>query len=518
MAGGGGKVNPRQKMINMMYLVLTAMLALNVSAEILDAFAKIEKGLENTIEITNTGNENTMLLFDEAITTMGEKARPWKEKAELTRGKTKDVVNFIRDIKIEVIKAGDGKLSRGIKGSRIVPDSIEAMDDREAVHNVLLGVNNNGKGYELHKKLEEYKKFLLEHVGDNKNLVAILNGLLDFSNVGQKRDWETFTFDEMPLISSVAILSKLQVDILNCESSILDYLKNQIGKESLKISDIQAAVSNPHGVLVKGASGEAEVFLAAIDKDINANAVYGGRSVPLRNGKVTIPLSGNSIGPNTVAGYIEYTDGVGEKQRRKFSFDYTVVEPSIAVSPTKMNVFYLGVENPVDVSVSGVPQKDVKISISNGSISQVGASGSYIVKPAQIGKSSISVSATVNGEIKDMGSREFRVKRIPTPVASLHNVTGKTITKSQLSAIQGVVAKMPDDFEFDLPITVTSFSIMVEQGGFVKEVSSDRPQFSAEQRAMLDKLKTPTRLLIFDVKAKTPDGIRDLPEISYKVQ
>ena len=307
--------------------------------------------------------------------------------------------------------------------------------------------------------------------------------------------------------------------MLNCESAILEYLRNQIGKESLKISDIQAAVSNPNGVILKGAQGEAEVFLAAVDKDINAMVYYGGTKRPLKDGKHTIPFSGTSIGPNTVSGYIEYTDGVGEVQKRKFAFDYTVVEPSSAVSPTKMNVFYLGVDNPVDISVSGVPQKDVKVGITNGSITPAGTGGSFVVKPSQVGKSTISISAVINGETKNMGNKEFRVKRVPTPVPSLHGIAGKSLSKSQLSAVQGVVAKMPEDFDFELRFEVISFTLQVDAGGgFVNELPSRSQQFTADQRAALNKIKTPSRLLIFDIKAKGPDGERDLPDISYKVQ
>lgn len=518
----GGKLPPRQKMINMMYLVLTAMLALNVSAEILDAFAKIEKGLEKTIVITNNNNESTLEMFEDAVTTMGEKARPWQIKAKDTRVKTMEVVDFIRDIKLELIRAADGKETKGVKGNEVVPDSIDAKDDRETVHNVLLGVGSDGRAYELLEKLEVYKTYLVEQVSDAANLKTVINGLLDFSYPTKGidiRDWQTFTFDETPLISAVALLSKMQIDVLNCESAILEYLRNQIGKESLKISDIQAAVSNPNGVILKGAQGEAEVFLAAVDKDINAMVYYGGTKRPLKDGKHTIPFSGTSIGPNTVSGYIEYTDGVGEVQKRKFAFDYTVVEPSSAVSPTKMNVFYLGVDNPVDISVSGVPQKDVKVGITNGSITPAGTGGSFVVKPSQVGKSTISISAVINGETKNMGNKEFRVKRVPTPVPSLHGIAGKSLSKSQLSAVQGVVAKMPEDFDFELRFEVISFTLQVDAGGgFVNELPSRSQQFTADQRAALNKIKTPSRLLIFDIKAKGPDGERDLPDISYKVQ
>jgi gliding motility-associated protein GldM len=490
----------------------------------LDAFAKIEKGLEQTIVITNDNNEHTLALFEDAVAAMGEKALPWKEKAEVTRKKTKEMATYIRDLKMEIVRLGDGANSLAIVDNRIEADNIEAKDDRESVHNVMLGVNSDGKAYELRKKLTEFRDFLLSNVAeDNPNLKATITGLLDFkpsSRVGiDIRDWETFTFYDTPMISAIALLSKMEVDVLNCESSTLEYLKNQIGKKDIKISDIEAAVSNPNGTIMKGSSSEAEVFLAAYDKNMQATAYVGGRAIPVRNGKAVIPFSGNTIGPNTIAGYIAYKDGEGADKRKNFKIEYMVVEPSLAVSPTKMNVFYLGVDNPVDVSVSGVPQASVKVNISGGaSISPAGAGGSYIVKPAQIGKCAISVTATINGEAKNMGSREFRVKRVPSPVPSLYNVTGKNVTRGQLATVQGVVAKMPEDFDFDLKIDVVSFTISVVEGGFVREASSSSNRFTPEQRQIMEKVRSNSRLYITDIRAKAPDGIRELLDISYKVQ
>jgi gliding motility-associated protein GldM len=518
----GGKLTPRQKMINMMYLVLTAMLALNVSAEILDAFAKIEKGLEQTILITEDQNTHTLTLFDDAVATMGKKAEEWRKQANLTRQKAKEVSDYIRNLKIELIQSADGRDTPGVDTAtkQINPDGIEAMDDRETVNHIMLGTSSNGKAYDLKKKVEEYKSFLLEHVATDPTISNKINGLLDFE-VSHKgidvRDWETFTFHEAPLISAVAMLSKLQVDVLNCESSILDYLKSQIGREDIKISNIAAAVSNPDGVIMRGASGEAEVFLAAVDESIEATAHWGGGARSMTGGKIKIPFSGHSIGPNVVSGYITYKDGVGETQRRDFKFEYHVVEPALAVSPTKMNVFYLGVDNPVDISVSGV-KSDVHVSMSNGSIThQSGAS--YIVKPAGMGKCVISVTANINGETKNMGSREFRVKRVPLPEPSLYNAPGKEVSRGFLSGVQGVVAKMPDDFDFDLKYTVVSFTIgVIDQNGYYKSSESKSQRFTDTQRQLMASAKPGSRLFISDIRAQGPDGTRSLGEVSYIIQ
>jgi gliding motility-associated protein GldM len=521
----GGKQTPRQKMINMMYLVLTAMLALNVSAEIVDAFAKIERGLDQTVIITDIKNDNTIKFFESAVAELGQKAKEWSEKAKLTRDKTKEIKEYIQSLKIELITAADGSEAKAVKDGKIYIDSIGKMDDLNVANQILLGVNDNGKAYDLHKKVMEYKDFLLKDiVGGNADIETFINDLLDFSNpkkgLTDVRDWETFTFNSTPLISALALLSKIQVDVLNCESYVLEYLKSRIGKDDLKISNVEAAVSNPHGMIMKGSAGEAEVFLVAFDESIQAEAHINGRTIPMKGGRAKIPFSGVNIGPSTVAGSITYRNASGETEKRKFEFEYHVVEPSLAVSPTKMNVFYLGVDNPVDISVSGVSQKDLNISISNGTMTPAGQSGSYIVKPSTPGEYNISVTATVNGEKKDMGTRKFRVKRVPNPQPSLFQVTGTTVTRSQLSVVQGVVAKMPEDFDFDLPFDVLSFTLeVIQANNYISSESSNSKQFTDAQRKLIMNAKVGSKIYIenIKVKAKGINDVRELPGIAYQV-
>jgi gliding motility-associated protein GldM len=520
----GGKQTPRQKMINMMYLVLTAMLALNVSAEVVDAFAKIERGLDQTVIITNIKNENTLKFFENAVAELGQKAVESRDKAKLARDKTTEIIDYVRDLKIELIKVADGDETNAIKDGRIYADSIKKMDDLNVANQVLLGVNDNGKAYDLHKKVLEYKEFILTNVvGNHPEIETFINELLDFSNpkkgITDVRDWETFTFNSTPLISAIALLSKIQVDILNSESYVLEYLRSRIGKDDLKISNVEAAVSNPNGMILKGSSSEAEVFLVAFDESIQAEVHVGGRTIPMKGGRAKVPFSGSNIGPSAVSGDITYRNASGETEKRNFKFEYYVVEPSLAVSPTKMNVFYLGVDNPVDISVSGVSQKDVDVNISNGSLSPAGQGGSFIVKPKSVGECNISVTAMVNGEKKDMGARKFRVKRVPNPEPSLFGITGKNVTRSQLSAVQGVVAKMPADFDFDLNWKVISFTLEIIQGGYQTTEVSKSNQFTAEQRKIMTEAKVGSKIYISDIKAKAEgiDDVRDLPNINYQV-
>ncbi|MDR2027625.1 MAG: hypothetical protein LBQ01_08740, partial [Prevotellaceae bacterium] len=372
------------------------------------------------------------------------------------------------------------------------------------------------------KKVLRYKEFLLKKMVDNDSEVeSFINESLDFSKskkgVTDVRDWETFTFSSTPLISAIALLSKIQVDILNCESYVLEHLRSRIGKDDLKISNVEAVVSNPNGMILKGSSGEAEVFLVAVEESLKAYAHFNGQKVEMKGGKAKIPFSGTNIGPTTVSGHLTY-NASGKEEKKPFKFEYHVVEPSLAISPTKMNVFYLGVDNPIDLSVSGVTQKDLDVSITNGTLTSAGQSGSYIVRPKSVGTCSISVTATVNDEKKNMGTREYRVKRVPNPEPSMHNVTGKSVTRAKLSTVQGVVAEMKD-FDFDLKFTVQSFTVEVISADYLRSESSNSNKFTEAQKKLMTDAKVGSRIYITNIRAKASgiDDVRTLPNIDYQI-
>lgn len=529
----GGNITPRQKMINMMYLVLTAMLALNVSAEVLEAFVKIEKGLDQTVEITK--RKNILTLGDFEIAAADEqkdlkagqvgKVGPWADKARLVREQTQAFVDYVQDLKAELVRRADGPEALGVRGNRVIADSIEALDNTAAGDELMLGVAKNGRAYDLRKKIEEYKAFLFENVITDsigkadevlKNEIeALLNFHIDKKAMTDGRNWEEFTFESAPLIANVATLSKIQVNALSTESSILNYLKSQIGKTDFKISTIEAAVNNPAGTIVRGGTSKAEVFLMAYDANMKSKVKIGGREIPVVNGKAEVALSGSSLGNQSVLGDI-YFNGPNGEESRKFRIDYQVVEPSLVVSATYMNVFYLGVENPIDVSVTGVPMEKIKVSVTNGTIA--GSEAKRTVKPSSIGKCVVNVSAEISGQQKDMGGIEFRVKRLPTPTPAVFGIVGKSTTKGQLAAAQGVVAKMPEDFDFKYEIKVTGFTVSIIQGGFLSDSRSESERFTEGQRALINSIKGSTRVMITDIKATGPGGPIDLPDLVYKVQ
>ena len=303
MAGGN---TPRQKMINMMYLVLTAMLALNVSAEVLDAFVKIEEGLQQTSEIAQAKNIQTLGNFD--LVENKARVEKWQKKALEVDEKTKTVSDYIQSLKIELIEASDGKGAKAIVDGKIIPEDIEAKDKSDKVNSILIGPNNNGKAYDLKKMVEDYKEFIFTNTleeGGAQGLVDEINGLLNFDikkGASDGRTWETFTFEGMPLMSAIAMLTKIQVDLQNSASSVYDYLFSQIDASTHKFSSIQAIVKPlTSSAVVRGSDFEAEIFIGAYDptQKFSASLNVGNYSSD-NSGKISIKRRGDGIDRKSV--------------------------------------------------------------------------------------------------------------------------------------------------------------------------------------------------------------------------
>ena len=189
--------------------------------------------------------------------------------------------------------------------------------------------------------------------------------------------------------------------------------------------------------------------------------------------------------------------------------------PSTTISATAMNVFYIGVPNPVDIAASGVAKDKVTASISNGSISKSGEG--WVVNVRTPGKATVSVTAEVDGARKTMGSMEFRVKRIPTPIAEIAGKSSGAVPRNKLASTLGVIAKM-ENFEFDVRVTVAEFKFVYTQAnGLAKEIPVKGPRFSEAVKNVLRNIKPGSRVTFEDIKAKMPDGeMRKLGSVVLK--
>lgn len=516
-----GKETPRQKMIGMMYLVLTALLALNVAAEVLNAFSVIDESLRKSTENTVNKNGEIYTKFNAAMKENPTKTKPWKDKADQVNIKATELVDYIQELKVKIVQT--------VEGPQGDPNNVEKKDDINVPGQIMITEKENGKQRAeiLKERIDTYREFLIGMVDDNNE--GIINGfksnLSTDDVIGQEGTpvpWTAAHFDQLPLAGVVALMSKMQADVRNAEANMLDYLFTKIDEGSFKFNKIEAIVTSPSNYVLMGQPFKAEVFIAASDSTVDpVIKLNGGNELPVEGGKGIYTGSTGSPGPKTFGGVIEMKNPkTQEIMKFPFKSEYTVGQASLVVSPLKMNVFYIGVDNPVDVSVPGVPPGKVSAFL-NGGGSIVRKGGNYVVrvKGPQGSKVRVGATAELDGQRKNMGSKEFRVKKVPDPVAKVGGRRGGTVAKNWLAAQTGVAAVM-ENFDFDLRFSVISFNISAQaKGGYVQDAKSNSARFTAAQQNLLRGVQSKRKVYIEDIKAKGPDGtVRDLGSLTFRIK
>ncbi len=506
--------SPRQKMINMMYLVLTALLALNVSREVITAFVLTER---RTTEATGSIEANNNVIYDEFSNAMADetqrgKVGPWKKKADKIKKEADDMYNFVQDLKIKIVRMEQGEKKEKITTEdrrKLNEDlkEVKKLDELNIGSQLLI---KKKKGYELVKELDKYRKFLLRYL-DKKNdeaFIKNINKILSTPNPPKKdgvdKDWVNTNFNDMPLIGVVSTLSGIQSSIRMGESIVLKKLYLNIDAASYKFNKLEAVVSSEQGFLIRGRSYKAKVFLAAIDTTQELR-ISGCSVISKKNGVGVVSLNSSSSGSKKLHGIITFEEpSTGIDVDYPFDYKYEVGSPSGTVSPTKMNVFYRGVSNPVDVSMSGVPPGSVRASMSNGRFSRSG--NGYVARPGGGGTCIVRVSATVDGKAVSGGSHTFRVMPLPPPVASVSSKKGGRVSKGWLTAQTGVYAK-PEGFLFDIKYSVVGFTVgTTGKDGFAISQKAYGGSFTTAQKQIFRSLRSGQRVSIESISAKGPDG------------
>lgn len=516
-----GKETPRQKMIGMMYLVLTALLALNVSKSILDAFIMVDESLTVTTNNFNQENIKVYKDFDQAFASNPNKVKPWKDKADEIRKQADGLYDYINSLKIKIVKKADGEKAEAVANNKIDPRKVKATDNTDKPSEIMVGDNNNGEGKVLKQKIDKFRELILSYidkrdVGTIKLVKQNLNTDPPESKEGLKETWESAHFEHWPLLAVTTIMSKMQSDVRNSESEILRYLYNKIEMGSFKFNKLEATVIPNSNYIIKGNEYQAEVFLAAFDTTQTPNIVVDGKPLPIKNGRGFYTAGSGAPGNKKWGGIIQMKATDGTVIEKPFHAEYQVAEATAVISPTKMNVFYLGVDNPVSISVPGVPGDKVFPAISNGSIRKSG--NSFIVNPRQIGNALVTVVAEIDGKKKPMGTMEFRVKPIPDPIPKVAGRKFGNIDRNTLLAQMVVLADL-ENFDFDAKFTVTEFTVSASIGGFTQDVSVKSNKISDAQKNIIRNVKKGDKLYFTDIKAVGPDGKpRDLSTVVFKVQ
>jgi gliding motility-associated protein GldM len=534
---GHGKETPRQKMIGMMYLVLTAMLALNVSKDILDSFVLVDEGLYKTTTNFAAKNAITYAEFEKQAANAAEKVKPWENKALSIRYKADSIVEGIQKLKIEIVKACDGEdaiaLKKAIrkiwdKESRnlvdvesydIVDDSISAKDNTDKPAQIMIGTDvTPGKSIDLKKAINHFRDYSIGLVSEkNPEIKLSIEKSLETNDVrGGAHEsgvttWEVRYFEHIPMIAVLTNLTKFQSDVRNVEAEITQHLLSAIDAGALKFNKVEAIVIAPSNYVLQGDTYEARIILAAYDSLQKPEVTANGQLLSYdASGKAIYRASGNSPGNFKWGGILSLMNPDGSIAKYPFSAEYQVGKADAVISATKMNVFYIGVDNPVSISVSGVPSDKVSASMTNGSLIKSG--NTWIAKPSKAGTVA---TVTVNANGKFMGKMDYRVKTVPNPVAKVAGKIGGKIDKATLAAQVAVQADM-ENFDFDLKFRITEFSVTAVVKGFTQTKPTKGAAITADQKALINSLAKGSKVYFEDIKVVGPDGSsRELPIIGF---
>lgn len=551
---GGGKETPRQKMVGLMYLVLMALLAMNVSKSILQAFVIINHGLEVTNEHFVENNERTYTAFDKAKMNDEKKVGPFWEKAQKVKEYANEVHEYIEDLKkvnINMVEPKIPELNLESPDFSSVPDSvwslhnIATLDNYDAPTALMIGGEPTApKGPEvawsslqLKAKLQDYQeklKALFAGAEHSEVIVEDIDKAFEFKaevHGGVKEEWHIAQVYHMPLAAVITNLSKMQADVRSLEADVIKELLGEVSADDFKFDKLAVKVIPNTNYVFLGDTFKAQVLVAALsttqDPVLEASTqidTTGGIKIIGESMKENISVGGGmgifKYVP-TAEGNVNWGGKIGIKkpdgsyQYFSFKHDFTAAKPALVVSPTAMNVMYRGLDNPIEVSVPGVPTDLLQVSISNASKS--GSNGKFNVRPGQGQTCVVQVSANIGGETKQFGKAEFRCKNVPNPVAEFAGEKGGKVKKNKLTAAQGVAAKM-ENFEFDLRFEVVSFVMSATINGKVVEQLGKGYRVTSDMKALMGALAPGQKLYIEKIKAKGPDGtVRDLGTIAITV-
>ena len=495
-------------MINLMYVVLMAMLALNVSSDVLEGFSLVDEGLNRTKVNSTTQNEAIYKEMEAAMKQNPEKTRQWYEKAQKVRKMSDSLYTLAENLKWEIVREADGNDAD--------LNNIEGRDNLEAATHVMLAPGV-GKGRRLKEAIEAYREGITAMINDEKQKSIIRSNLT--TDVPQKaklqgKNWQEYMFENTPVAAAVTLLTKLQTDVRHAEGEMLHQLVANIDVKDVRVNQINAYVIPNAQTVVRGGKFSAQIIMAAVDSTQRPEIYVGNTLLKSENGRYETIC--NSTGDFTLKGYLVMKNGNGETIRRDFAQPYTVVEPSATVSATMMNMLYAGYQNPISVSVPGVPVNKINLTMTNGSLTKKDG-GNYVAVPSKVGEDvTFTVTAENEGRQQEMGKFSFHVRKLPDPTGYLEytdskgNATrfkGGRISKQAIVAAGGIGAAI-DDGLLDISFRVLGFeTLFVDNMGNVVPEVSNSASFTANQ---LNRIRSLTRGKLFNIsriRVVGPDGI-----------
>ena len=546
----GGNLSPRQKMINMMYLVLTALLALNVSKEVLNSFFEVNTGVVRTTTNFSSKNAETYNAFNSAAELNPVKAGPFRDQALAVKKEADNIVDFIQEYKYSLVLTVDKEVYLGqyldLEGEEIEGNKTELTwdnltkeqrklnianlsnkENRDASGEILV---NSGIASELKSIINDYRKNLIVLAGDNDVLKYNINDALSTKDkLGKgksgKISWEVYNFEDMPSVGALTLLSKMQSDIRNTEADIIKLLRENIDAGSLKFTSAEAIQIPTSTFVLRGDSFRSQIFISAKDTTQDPTIYVGDYdsigpgqyemvgnfdTVKVVNGKGMFSRRTSSAGLQNWGGLVAMKTESGVKTY-PFKGNYLVANKTAVVSPVNMNILYLEVDNPLKISVPGFSAGEITASITNGNLVSTKKNiGEYTARPNKKGKAIVTLYAKVDGKKSKMGAVEFRVKEVPPPKAKIQLASESNgtmmIEKMEMVNSGGVLAELKD-FDFKgVRYVVISYRLTGMYKGEQMKENTKGPAFSDKMVNIIKNTKSGNTITISNIKAKRVDA------------
>ncbi|MDB5015815.1 MAG: gliding motility protein GldM [Mucilaginibacter sp.] len=494
----GGKETPRQKMMGILYLVLLGLVALSVPDSLMDAFKNIKNSLDASTANVDKGIQTTYTSFEQTkLKEQKERAQPIFDKAKKASAVAKLLNDYVQELKDQLIKEGGG----------IEPNTgdVGARENLDISPRVMI---NQKKGEQLKEKIEETKQQLMALLNDKEKqgINFSLNADAPHITTGPSKTWEEAYFgDGIPLGATLTTLAKIQADTKNAENEVVKKILGEVDQAVVTLDTFDGVAVAPTSYVIAGQPYTADIFLTAYDSKSNPTITINGSSIPVNGGKGKYTVNTSKEGVFTYKGEIVVVGPNGPKKYYLPTQTYQVARPSAVVSPTKMNVLYIGVPNPVEVSAPGIPKENLRVSMTNGSIS--GAGGIYTVNVTTMGEAKVNVSGELTkGKVSNLGTSLFRVKRIPDPKPMFAGKGGGNTSAANIKAQDRIFAKL-DNFDFDAKFNVTRFTLLVAKPRQdVITLSGTGNELTSAMRSLMNTVTPGTTVEFKDIIAVGPDG------------
>lgn len=494
----GGKLSPRQKMINLMYLVFIAMLALNMSKEVLSAFGILNSKIIESNSITDERNENS---FGQLAQKAQEQPGQYGEKkiiVEKIRKISKEYNDYLEGIKTVITR----KTEKDAEGNFLY----EQMDKGDLVDRLFFkGDKTSKEGNEFLEKISSYPSQIKAIAGSKLPEVEIVKIEKRFAttpikskNAGATLAWIDYHYKGFPLIATVTKLTQLQADIKATESDVMASMFQSDLIAAASLTAYQPIVVLEKSVFFQGEAVTGKIILGKFDPKLVAKSVViNGQNIKAEAGQAKFSFGSGNIGEHPITGSFNFEEN-GKIVPLPILDKYVVVArpKSATISADKMNVVYRGVVNPMTISFAGISPD--KVNASAPGLSRNGSTGSYSMQPQSGSEVIINVVGILPDNSKVTDRKTFRIKGIPGPTGTIRGETGVVKGPKSSLEISSIGAKL-EDFDFEVGLDVVGFNFKVT-GQPTVVVSGNK--LNSQCKSILSKVGRGDQVTISEIKTK----------------